>query len=416
MERKEKVENRSKDKSELLAEAAGYVIGIAFLVIASVCFLNFVKARDVKAEEVQQETQQPLSEELVLTAGSETQLNMSQTLGSKEIVVSNANLAETEPIVSISENHVAIDETDGVEVEVQTEECVSGNELEELESTEIKTTRKIVMYEEASTDSKKIRTLKAGATLTNVEEAGEGWLKVTYNDTDGYVYYLYTDYLDEVEKVILEKRRFAEFTPGVVSGNGVNIRALPGTTSEVIACVRKGTEVEVLSMNEMLDGEEHGWYRVRIKATNQYGFIYGQYLYIGSKLPVEEQASLVASKDNVTLLAEAMHAEAEREGITEMGYTGQALRNRAAINGTDIRTELSKPNQYPGTWSKIQNGTVSATPETLELASRILNGEVNCFVGTPLEPFKDIVYFQDLEPHGEHNWFSGVHWYGTKAI
>lgn len=413
MERKEKVENRSKDKSELLADAAGYVIGIAFLVITSVCFLNFVKARDVKAEEVQQETQQTLSEELVLTAGSETQLNMSQTLGSKEIVVNNANLAETEPIVSISENHVAIDETDGVEVEVQTEECVSGNELEELESTEIKTTRKIVMYEEASTDSKKIRTLKAGATLTNVEEAGEGWLKVTYNDTDGYVYYLYTDYLDVVEKVILEKRRFAEFTPGVVSGNGVNIRALPGTTSEVIACVRKGTEVEVLSMNEMLDGEEHGWYRVRIKATNQYGFIYGQYLYIGSKLPVEEQASLVASKDNVTLLAEAMVAEAQTAGIVEMGYAGQTLKNRAVINGTDIMTVLSAPGQYPTTWNKIQNGKVCATPETLELASRILNGEVNCFVGTPLEPFKDIVYFQDKVPHGKNNWDSGVHIYGT---
>lgn len=423
MERKEKVENRSKDKSELLVDAAGYVIGIAFLVITSVCFLNFMKARDVKAEEVQQETQQTLSEELVLTAGSETQLNMSQTLGSKEIVVSNANLAETEPIVSISENHVAIDETDGVEVEVQTEECVSGNELEELESTEIKTTRKIVMYEEASTDSKKIRTLKAGATLTNVEEAGEGWLKVTYNDTDGYVYYLYTDYLDEVEKVILEKRRFAEFTPGVVSGNGVNIRALPGTTSEVIACVRKGTEVEVLSMNEMLDGEEHGWYRVRIKATNQYGFIYGQYLYIGSKLPeevkVQQNNNFVQVNYNESdemLLAKAITIEAGNCGIREKGFSGQVLCNRANINGTDIRTELAKPNQYPTTWRRIQNEQIEVTPETLELAGQILRGEVNCFAGTPLESLGNQVYFQDKAIHGYNNWFSGVHWYGTKAI
>lgn len=415
MERKEK-----RFKLEDLVGLLGFLMTFSLIIGVSI-LLNATNVKEVRAEEMQQheqEPQQPLSEESVLTAGSETKLNMSQTLGSKEIVVSDANLAETEPIVSISENHVAIDETDDVEAaEAQPEECVSGNELEELEGTEIKTTRQIVMYEEASTDSKKLRTLKAGVTLTNVEEASEGWLKVTYNDTEGYVYYLYTDYLDVVEKVILEKRRFAEFTPGVVSGRGVNIRKLPGTTSEVIDCVGKGTEVEVLSMNEMLAGEEHCWYRVRIKATNQYGYIYGQYLYIGSELPQEvkvQQNKVNYNENYAIVLGEVMQIEAGKHGIDEEGYAGQVLYNRTQMNGTDLITELAKPNQYPVTWSRIQNEEIEVKPETLELASRILNGEVNCFVGTPLEPWKDQVYFQSKEVLGKNNWFSGVHNYGTK--
>ncbi len=96
-----------------------------------------------------------------------------------------------------------------------------------------------------------------------------------------------------------------------------------------------------------------------------------------------------------------------------MGYVGQVLVNRTRINKSSLITELSKPRQYPTTWSKIKNGSVTPKKETVDLAKKLLSGEKNGFENSPVAK-KDLnlVYFQSKSKLGTTLFWSGWHYYG----
>lgn len=301
----------------------------------------------------------------------------------------------------------------------------------------IQTTKNINLYEKADDSSNVIATVKKGTEL-NVTETGNGWLKGTYDGEDVYLYYLYTNYAEKAQKEAIEVERYEPSKVGIVTGRSVNLRSNPGITTKIIGSAKKQQKYEVLGLYHLLEGEEHGWYLIKT-AQNKTVFIYGQYMQVQDEVyektvevtvaknynqdnvialnpEVIEPDQALQSEDDVTLMALAMTAEADACSIEEMARCGQVMRNRARINETDIRGILSAYKQYPVTWSKIQNGQVTATQEAKDLAAQILSGEKNGFEGSdaPAVLWND-GYYQGLEkqPSGSNWWWSGYHWYGT---
>ena len=148
-------------------------------------------------------------------------------------------------------------------------------------SLTITTYRSINMYAKPDTDSAKTQTVPKGATLTNVTEIGEGWLRATYNGKTGYIYYLYTSFLQEkkifspVNKVI-----YRQHTTGVVTADRVNLRSCPGITAKsvVIATLPANTRIEIISHVEMIDDEEFGWLEIIVVGSETRGFLYEKYV------------------------------------------------------------------------------------------------------------------------------------------
>lgn len=298
---------------------------------------------------------------------------------------------------------------------------------------EITTKREVIMYEEPNDSSNIVTIVNPEATLTNVEVAGNGWLTASYTNGQecyrGSIYYLYTNFAEniEAEEVIYENGK-----EGVITGDYVNFREAPGITTIVKDCLRQGTELQIISINNLLEGEDYGWYYAKTK-NGDTGYIYAQYVTLEEYenlevapedmvVPNEETTMLKTafveanvenySDSDVELLAQVMTQEAGGCGIEEMGYAGQVLINRTNINGTDFVTELSKDNQYPTTWSLITSGQVTATEEARTLARQLLSGEVNGFEGSPV-PEEDWgkVYFQCERKEGHTYFFSGYHYY-----
>lgn len=324
--------------------------------------------------------------------------------------------------------------------ETTKEDSVSVNETSSVSDNSIvaiQTTKTINLYEKADDSSRVVATVQKGTEL-NVTEAGNGWLKGTYDGEDVYLYYLYTNYAEKAQKEAIEVERYEPSKVGIVTGRSVNLRSNPGITTKIIGSAKKQQKYEVLGLYHLLEGEEHGWFLIKT-AQNKLVFIYGQYMQVQDEVyektvevtvaknynqdnvialnpEVIEPDQALQSEDNVTLMALAMTQEAGGCGIEEMGRCGQVMFNRARRKGKDIRGILSEYKQYPTTWSKIQNGQVTATQEAKDLAAQILSGEKNGFEGSDAPAVLwNGGYYQGSEKQntGSNWWWSGYHWYGT---
>ena len=103
---------------------------------------------------------------------------------------------------------------------------------------------------EASTSSSIITTLDKGAALAILSPAADGWYRVAFNGSTGYIS---ADYVVEDQDGAFE-------ASGRVNADGVNVRAAATTDSEVLASVSTNAPVTVT-------GFADGWYAV----TCQYG-------------------------------------------------------------------------------------------------------------------------------------------------
>lgn len=103
---------------------------------------------------------------------------------------------------------------------------------------------------EASTSSSIITTLDKGTALAILSPAADGWYRVAFNGSTGYIS---ADYVVEDQDSVFE-------ASGRVNADGVNVRAAATTDSEVLASVSTNAPVTVT-------GFADGWYAV----TCQYG-------------------------------------------------------------------------------------------------------------------------------------------------
>ena len=274
------------------------------------------------------------------------------------------------------------------------------------------------LYKEVDRNSEAIANLQAGDKVTDVTEAGKGWLKGNVNGSEGHFYYLHTTFCKVANKEATEKEKYKKNKVAVITANGVNVRTAPSITAKVVDCVNAGTTFEAKASVQIMDGEEKGWCEISVNGKKLY--VYNEYVKIkdkedenkkeekkdAPKIPqrssnkneadnkekqevVEDKmkkqkgSSKVEVEDNeVVLLAKVMIAEAGGSGDAEMKYVGQSLLNRVNKNGSNLKKELTKPNQYPLTWKKICEGRIKSNSHVEKLALALLEGE-NGFEGSP---------------------------------
>jgi len=130
--------------------------------------------------------------------------------------------------------------------------------------------------------------LREGDIVVILERTNSEWYKINFHGTVGYVS---TQYLRDV----LTAENFN--AQGRVTGNRVNIRVRPATTSDILGTYSERTEMTVIGIN-------NGWYKVRHDSHTGYirsdymDIIGGQRAAVASSRP---QATSPAPPANLTL-------------------------------------------------------------------------------------------------------------------
>ena len=107
----------------------------------------------------------------------------------------------------------------------------------------------------ATSNSRKITTLKKGAVVEVERKASNGWYRVEYRDIEGYVspknIKIYDSEYRDVEK------------KGTVTSN-VNMRLGASTLSKKVTYLKKGTVIKIESKTS------NGWYKIEYKGRDGY--------------------------------------------------------------------------------------------------------------------------------------------------
>ena len=99
-----------------------------------------------------------------------------------------------------------------------------------------------------------ISTLPAGAKVVVSSESGNGWSKVVYNGTTGYISSDYLSFSNELS---------GSFGTGTINASYVRMRSGPGTDSSILGTYSSGTAMEVTGVNG-------NWYQVSYNGTTGY--------------------------------------------------------------------------------------------------------------------------------------------------
>ncbi|MBO4830878.1 MAG: C40 family peptidase [Oscillospiraceae bacterium] len=110
------------------------------------------------------------------------------------------------------------------------------------------------LREAGGKDCRVIATIPDDAVIVIDEKTSKEWFKVTYDGTTGYVS---TDYLIE----ICTAEDFKAI--GKVTGDWVNVRALPGPTGAILKTLEGGTRIDIIGVN-------NGWYILDVDGTRGY--------------------------------------------------------------------------------------------------------------------------------------------------
>ena len=104
------------------------------------------------------------------------------------------------------------------------------------------------LREEPTTSSSIVTTLNKGIAVAILDNSTNGWYKISYNGSTGYVS---SDFL-------IVDRDNVFTTYGRANGDSVNVRSSASTEGEVLASISNGTIVTI-------NGFENGWYKVTCK-------------------------------------------------------------------------------------------------------------------------------------------------------
>lgn len=138
---------------------------------------------------------------------------------------------------------------------------------------------------DANAQSERIGGLICGQTASYSEEKN-GWLKIAYKNTFGWINAQYTDYKKEEEE---PPKTFDSFDVRVTASSGLNLRDNPGTSgTNVLTVIPSGTRLTVTD-------EKNGWYHVEYNGKS--GWISADYtVKVQDVTPDKQKAVELAQK------------------------------------------------------------------------------------------------------------------------
>ena len=126
-----------------------------------------------------------------------------------------------------------------------------------------------------ATDGAILATAPSNAKLVVLEEAGDGWYKVSYNAVEGYMAGEYLTVSTSMDAAL----GYGKVNSDVSS---LNIRSGAGTGCSVLSSVSGGTVLE-------LTGVQDGWYKVVHGGTS--GYVSSDYITLTSETPAATVAA-----------------------------------------------------------------------------------------------------------------------------
>ena len=189
-------------------------------------------------------------------------------------------------------------------------------------------------------------------TKVRVHEVLDGWYKVSYGETTGYVsadYLVYTPTSVEEEKAEEAKpveEKAEETKQGIVTGSCVNVRSGPSTDHSILTRLYSGNKVELLQ-------EQDGWYAVRFDDVE--GYMSADY--------VREYTGTTASSIGEEVVAKALsylgtpyvYGGASSKGFDCSGFTmyiygkfGYSFPHSATSQWNSCSTYVEKSDLQPG--------------------------------------------------------------------
>lgn len=136
-----------------------------------------------------------------------------------------------------------------------------------------KTTEQLNVRKGSSTKYAKIGSLSKGAKVEIVSKLSNGWYKIKYKGTYGYVSGAYVKLDSEQPKPGEDEKIIAT---GKTTVSSLNVRSGPSSNYSKLGILIKGTKVEVV------ERYSNGWYKIKYKGS--YGYVSGAYVSLdGSK-------------------------------------------------------------------------------------------------------------------------------------
>ena len=105
-------------------------------------------------------------------------------------------------------------------------------------------------------------------------ENENGLLKVSHNDKEGFVKYIFTDFLDRMgisKPVVISELPDQIAT---VCKDGVQLRTKPGFGGDTVRTLEYGEKVIIHTEERMFLGEENASYKITVENSNEEGYVY----------------------------------------------------------------------------------------------------------------------------------------------
>lgn len=161
------------------------------------------------------------------------------------------------------------------------------------------------LREKPNTSSEVLTTLHTGTCVAVLEDAQDGWYKVSYQGQTGYL---------SAEYVEVSTRLDANLGNGkVITGGGsLNVRSGPGTENSRVMFLSSNTLVKIT-------GIENGWYK--IEHNGKTGYVFSDYLVTCSAAQVSDSGYRPAA-DTTGIIGNGLSTEA---GLAVAAYAEEFL-------------------------------------------------------------------------------------------
>ena len=297
---------------------------------------------------------------------------------------------------TVEENATDIENTENTETEntEETENIENAEDAGNTENTEDAEWQNRLMadvdeflYVRASggADAEIIGKLYKGD-VADVVESGDTWTHVVSGDVDGYVN---NDYCVSGEDALAYAQENVE-TEAQVNTNGLRVRNEASEDASVITAVSEGTTLTVDTDAEA----EDGW--VAVKYKGQTAYVSADYvtteLALGEAVTIEEEkaalakkaeeeASVSASYDDVTLLAALIQCEAGNECYEGQLAVGAVVMNRLRSGAypSSISGVIYQSGQFPPAGQGMVASIAANGPKSscVQAAQQALGGSDN---------------------------------------
>lgn len=125
----------------------------------------------------------------------------------------------------------------------------------------------------ASTSHSIIGTLKASSKV-EITETSNGWHKIKYNNTQGYVSVDYIKLNNGSTETPEPPSHNIDGKVAIVTADALNVRSGAGTSYSIVATARYGSRLPIISYT-------NGWYKVKVGSTT--GYVSESYITVGNE-------------------------------------------------------------------------------------------------------------------------------------